>query len=117
MNFRALDSNGDWTFGNGVQNYLVEADAINVDIATALKTFLNECFFALNFGVDWWNLIGSKNQQGIILQCRTMIVSRYGVVKINEVQVILDRVTRKLSISYNVDTIYSRGVSNTVTVP
>lgn len=117
MIFRALDANGDWTFGNGVQNYLTAEDAINADIRTGLRTFLNECFFALNFGVDWWNLLGSKNQQGILLQCRSMIVSRYGVTRINAVNVTLDRTTRKMSLSYNVDTIYSRGVSSTLLIP
>lgn len=115
MSFRALDSNGDWVFGNGRQSYFVAEDAINADIATALKVFVGECFFALNAGVDWWNLLGGKDEQGIILGCRKVIASRAGVARINSVTATLDRGSRKLSVTYNIDTIYSRNVVNTVT--
>lgn len=117
MSFRALDTNGDWTFGNGVQNYLVGVSAIAADISTALKVFLGECFFATTFGVDWWNLIGSKDQLSIIVQCRQIIASRDGVVKINSVSAALDRTTRQLSVTFNIDTIYSRNSTSTVAVP
>lgn len=116
MSFRALDSTGDWQFGAGLQSYFVDERAINADIATALKVFLGECFFALDAGVDWWNLIGGKDEQGIILQCRTVISQREGVVRINSVVANLDRATRKMSVMYNVDTIYSQSISNSVTV-
>lgn len=112
MIFRALDSKGDWQFGAGLQSYFVDGDAINADIATALRVFLGECWFALNAGVDWWNLIGSKDEQGIILQCRTVIAGRYGVVRINSVTASL--INRKLHLTYNVDTIFSQNVVNTV---
>jgi hypothetical protein len=115
MSFRALTSSGDWTFGNGVQNYLIDEDAINADIATALRLFLGECFFALDSGVDWWNLIGSHDEQNIILQCRKVIASRAGVARINTVYANLTRSTRQLSVTYNIDTIYSRSIVNTVT--
>lgn len=116
MTFRALDSNGDWQLGAGRQSYFAEEKAINADIATALRVFLGECFFALDAGVDWWNLIGSKDEQGIILQCRSVIAQREGVARINSVTASLNRGTRALSVTYNVDTIYSQSIANTVTV-
>lgn len=115
MSFRALDSNGDWTIGNGLQNYLVEEAAISADINTALRVFLGECFFALEAGVDWWNLIGSKDEAGIILQCRQVIANRTGVVRINSVTTTLTR-DRSLFVTYDVDTIFTRRIINTVTV-
>lgn len=117
MSFRALDSSSDWQFGAGLQSYFTDERAINADISTALKVFLGECFFALDAGVDWWNLIGGKDEQGIILQCRTVIAQRAGVARINSVTASLDRSTRKLTVTYNVDTIYSQSISNSVTVP
>jgi hypothetical protein len=116
MIFRNLDINGDWTLGNGIQNYAVEQAAISLDIDTALQVFLGECFFDIGAGVDWWNLIGSKDQVSILLQCRQVISSREGVTKINSVEAFLDRTTRRLSISYNIDTIYSRNSTSTVSV-
>ena len=117
MNFRALDSAGDWTFGNGVQNYLTDNSAIAADISTALQVFLGECFIATNFGVDWWNLIGSKDEAGVILQCRQIIVGRVGVTKINSVVATLDRTTRRLVVTYSIDTIFSHNLSNSVSAP
>lgn len=119
MSIRAIDVvTGDWTFGQGRQNYLTGAAEINQDIATALKVFLGECFFDTSFGVDWFNLIGGRAQaaQAIILQCRTVISKRSGVTKINSVTASLDAHTRRLSISYNVSTVYSLQTVNTVTV-
>lgn len=116
MKFRALTSQGDWQLGTGVQSYFTDEDAIAADIGTALKVFLGECFFALNAGVDWWNLIGSKDEQGIILQCRTVISQREGVARINSVTASLERGQRRLTVSYDVDTIYSQRIVNSVSV-
>lgn len=117
MSVRAIDKiNGDWTFGQGRQNYLTGAAEIAQDIGTALKVFLGECFFATDFGVDWWNLIGSKDRQGIILQCREVIAARPGVTKINRVDAALDSRTRRLVVTYNVSTVYSLQAGDSVTV-
>lgn len=117
MSLRAIDPvAGDWTFGQGRQNYLTGAAEINQDIATALKVFLAECFFDTSFGVDWFNLIGGKNAAAIILQCRTLISQRRGVTKINKVDAFLDARTRGLSVTYNVSTVYSLQTINTVAV-
>ena len=117
MNFRNLTSTGDWTFGNGVQNYATGLNAINLDIKTALQVFLGECFFATSDGVDWWNLLGGKDQTNLLLQCRQVISSRNGVTNINSVSASLDRPSRRLSIVYDIDTIYSTNSTGTVTVP
>jgi hypothetical protein len=114
---RALDSSGDWTFGQGRQNYLRNADAVALNIATRLRSFLNDCFWATDFGVDWWNLLGTKNpvaQQNIILQTRAMIADSFGVVRINSVVAETDRSTRRLTIRYNVDTIFTRNLTGDV---
>lgn len=117
MSLRAIDAvTGDWTFGQGRQNYLSGAAEINQDIATALKVFLGECFFDTSFGVDWFNLLGGKSASAIVLQCRTVISRRRGVTKINSVTASLDTRSRRLSITYNVSTVYSLQTVNTVTV-
>ena len=115
MKFRAIDASNDWAFGSGVQSYLTGEAAIEADIKTALLVFLGECFFALQAGVDWWNLTGGKNpaaQAGIILQCRTVILGRSGVVAVNSVTPTL--VGRRLSVAYNINTIYSKSVTGSV---
>lgn len=121
MSVRAIDgiaaaNPGDWTFGQGQQNYLTGEAEINQDIATALKVFLGECFFDVSFGVDWWNLIGGNREKSIILQCRRVIAARAGVTKITSVFAALDANSRALRISYNVSTVFSLQTVNTVTI-
>lgn len=115
MKTRALDSEGDWVFGQGRGSYFVGIDEIIQDIETALQIYLNECFWRMDFGVDWFNLIGAKApiaQQNIIIQCRQMIASRWGVTKINRVDVTFTDYRRFLSIVYDISTIYGQ-TSNT----
>lgn len=112
MKIRALDTSGDWVFGQGKGSYLTGLDAIIQDIDTALHIFLGECFWAMNFGVDWFNLIGAKApqaQQNIILQCREVISTREGVTRINSVNVTFENFRRSLSITYDISTVYGRG--------
>lgn len=120
MIFRALDANGDWQYGQGIQSFLTAENAIALNIQTALYCFLNDAFWAMDFGVDWWNLLGAKGanaQQNIILQTRAIIANCYGVVKINSVFASLDSATRKLRLSYNIDTNYSQSQSGSVLLP
>ena len=120
MIFRGIDGTGDWQFGNGVGSYFTNAAAINANIRTALMVFLGECFFNLNAGVDWWNLLGGKNpaaQAGIILQCRTIISASYGVVRINSVTPQLNTRTRRLTVTYDINTIFTRNLTGSVNLP
>ncbi len=117
MIFRALTPTKDWTFGQGVQCYLHDQPAIELNIETRLKCFLADCFWATDFGIDWWNLLGTRNptaQANILIAVRTMIANSYGVVRINSVTADTDRTTRKLTLRWNIDTIFSRGTTGTV---
>jgi hypothetical protein len=102
---RALDLNGDWTFGQGINNYKRNQDALAQDIGSNLASFLNDCFFDTTSGIDWWNLIGSKDQTGLNLAISTTILNTVGVTGINQVSVSLDN-SRHFSVSYKVQSIY-----------
>ena len=118
MTFRNLDPSGDWTFGQGRQNYLRDQDAVKLNIATRLRSFLNDCFWDLQAGVDWWNLLGVRNpaaQTNIIIQTRSVLGNSYGVVRINSVTASTDHTTRRLTVRYDVDTIFTRNLVGTVT--
>jgi hypothetical protein len=118
MIIRSLTDSLDWTFGNGIQDFLFAEAAIEENIQTRLMSFLNDCFFAMQFGVDWWNLIGARNpiaQQQIIIQTRQMIIQSFGVVRINSVNATFNANTRALQVDYNIDTVYTRNVTGSVT--
>lgn len=117
MIFRSIDGSGDWNFGQGRNSYFTAEAAINANIKTRLLIFLGEVFWSLQSGVDWLNLIGAKNpgaQASIILQCRTVIVESYGVVQVRSVLPVYTPGTRDLTVTYTIDTIYSRGVVGTL---
>ena len=117
MIIRSIDGMGDWNFGKGIQSYNFNQNAISENIQTRLLSFLNDCWFDMNAGIDWLRLLGSKNtQQEIELSVRAMLLQSYGVIKVNGIDLTLDRTSRRISIQYNVDTIFSTGVVNTVGV-
>lgn len=118
--FRAIAASNDWAFGQGRGSYFRDQSAVMADIKTSLLFFLNDFFAAMNVGVDWWNLLGGKNpaaQNGILLQTRQAIIGVEGVVRINSVVTQMDSVNRRLTLLYNVDTIFSRGVIGSVATP
>jgi hypothetical protein len=110
-------SNGDWLFGQGLSNYTTLNNAIALNIQTALNTFLNDAFWYTNFGIDWINLLGNKNTESAILaQTRNIIANCYGVININSVAYSLDNATRRLTLTYNISTIYTTSVSSATTI-
>ena len=120
MIFRDLDSDGDWAFGNGRNSYARNDRAIQLNVRTALMTFLREIFWQTDFGVDWWNLNGGKNpaaQAGIILQTRTVIINAEGVVRINSVDATMNARTRALALSYSIDTTFTRNLRDSISIP
>lgn len=119
MIHRNLDSSGDWTFGHGRQDMLRDADAIAMNLKTRLRFFRGDCFWRMDFGVDWWNLLGVKSSAAagnIVLQCRAMIATSYGVVRIDRVSSSTNAQTRALSVQYDVDTVFSRRIRNAVVI-
>lgn len=115
MIIRALDADGDIQFGKGVQSYLTGNDAIAENIKTRLLFVKNDCFFAMSSGIDWMRLLQQKGtQKEIELTCRAVILASYGVVKVNSLSISVTG--RKLSITYNIDTIFSPGYAATVGV-
>ena len=102
MRIRAIDTSGDWTFGHGKQNYKQASDAIAQDVQTKLLEFVNDAFWNPSAGIEWINLMQSKNKQNqIALSCRAVMLKAEGVVRVNQVSVAYSAETRGLVISYN----------------
>lgn len=116
MIIRALDGDHDWLFGKGKQSYLYQNNAIAENIQTRLLEFLNDCFFNLQAGIDWIRLLSQKNTRNeIVLSVRSVILKSEGVVQV----VSLDAnvlTNRELTLSFTIDTIYTRQFSQTVQI-
>ena len=112
MILRALSPTGDWTFGQGKQNYLSSQKAINQNIQTRLLEFLNNAFWNMNAGIDWTRLLGTPGtKQELTLTCRAIILQSYGVNSVNSIDSVYYGNTRNIILSYNINTIYTQNSS------
>ena len=115
MIFRELDSNNDWQFGRGLQNMTRQNQAIGLNIKTRIQSWVGDCFFDLQAGIDWWNRLGSKNQRSLLeLDLRRIILQSEGVTGLVEFQT--NVVGRRFSASYTVTILSSQEFQDTLEV-
>lgn len=107
MRVRALSGTGDWLFGKGQNDFLVNNAAVVQNIGTRLKSFLGDCFFDLGAGIDWFTFLGSKDQIGLNLAVSAVILNTENVTGIKQLSIVLNRTTRKITISYQAVSTYS----------
>lgn len=107
MKIRKVDENNDWTFGKGLSSYARNEEAIEQNIKGRLLSWVNDCFFDLQAGVDWKSRLDVGQQQALEEECRAVILQSFGVVGVNSVDAVFDGATRLLRIEYNVSTIFS----------
>lgn len=114
MIFRNLDASHDWQFGHGLSNYITDDAAIGLNIETRILSWVNDCFFDLNAGIDWLNRLGATNQRTLLeTDLRRIILQSYGVVGITAFSSNLS--SRAFAASYAVDTIFGTNYKNTLT--
>jgi hypothetical protein len=63
MRVRALDSNWDFKFGRSRQDYASESLATAYDVKQKILCWYNDCFFDMQSGIDYKNLLGNKNSK------------------------------------------------------
>ena len=51
---RIVDQAGDWTFGNGRNNYATGRDGLAQSLSTRLKCIVNDWFLNFDFGIDYF---------------------------------------------------------------
>lgn len=106
MIVRQVDINGDFTFGQGLNNYVRNSSAVMQNISTRLRSVLYDCFFDTQNGVDWFNLLGQKDETALNLALAAAILNTDGVTKLINLAVTRDA-ARKVTVSYQVQTQYS----------
>lgn len=107
---RALDKNGDWTFGGSLSSYKIRQEAILQNLQTRLKEWKFDCFFALNSGVDYNNRLSKTNQKPLLDQeVKKIIVSTKGVLQLNSFESSVE--SRRYSANFNVTTVYSSNIN------
>ena len=96
---RGVDNNNDWLFGKGKNDYKSNNNAVAQNIKTRLQSFLGDCFFDLNAGIDWFNLLGSKQQLSLKLSVSATILNTAEVKEIIEVSTSLSQ-DRTITLTY-----------------
>lgn len=104
--FRSLVAD-DWDFGNGLGSYVTEQQEIALNVKTRVMSFLGDCFFATDEGIDWWNLLDYRYQDRLENAVQEVIKNTPGVTAINSVDVLMGA-NRKIRLQYDIQTIYSK---------
>ncbi len=106
MIIRATDENRDWLFGNGLQDYRRDVDGLGQSIASRLRSWKLNCFFAPEDGVDWNNLLDIGTKVFLDQDIQRVMLQTGGVVRMRTYESTLDRGSRDLSVESVLDTIY-----------
>ncbi len=113
MTFRNLDDNHDWTFGAGQNNYVQNEQEIRLNIETRLLSFLGDCFFDTDEGIDWLHLLDRNKLEKLEYAVQDVIIKTAGVTGINSVDAVLGA-NRKLTLSYDIQTIFSQSYTGEI---
>ena len=110
MRYRRQDENGDYTFGNGLNNFHIDnVDAVAQAIDTRLKLWVGEWFADVSDGTGWSQAILGKHSQNLYeLTLRQRVLDTQGVISIQEFQSALDPNTRSLVVTMVVETVYGQ---------
>ncbi len=116
MKIRNLTAGGDFTFGKGLQSYLTGEAAIGEDIKTWLLLWTGNCFWSLQSGINYRQLLDKGQKARLLSALQGGILGRSGVMGINQLSASLDEQTRQLTVTYDVQTIYTNSFKNSVVV-
>lgn len=105
MKVRALDINGDWTFGKGKSNYLSGTLAVAQIVQTRLYMIQGDCFWDPDGWVDWFRLLGTNQRKGLLYSIRAVIMNSPGVDRLNDLGIQVDR-NRRSTLNYDLTTVY-----------
>lgn len=116
IKMRNIDGNGDWCFGNNLQDYGDNLVSTKNNIKTRLQSVKYDCFFDLTSGIDWFNILGNRGQYAkevIEINVRLCILQSLYVTEIIDLKVIQHE-DRSLNLEYTINTIFGQIKDNTV---
>lgn len=105
---RKQDSSGDYTFGNGLQNFWINTpEAVAQAVQTSLLLWLGEWFLNIDEGTPYMeSILGKHTQTQADLAFQDRILSVQGVSNIASYQSIVDSRSRTFSLTCTLNTIY-----------
>lgn len=114
MRNRKLDENGDYSFGQNVNNFYIDIPETVVQaVVTRLQLWESEWFLDLREGTPYLNgIIGKYTTETIDQLVRTRILETKGVSEITFYESIFDADLRKITLNVTISTIYGAGLLN-----
>lgn len=114
MRYRKLSSDGDYVFGSGKNDFLVNSpEAVAQAILTRLKLWLGEWFADTSDGTGWnQSIVGKQSKNLYELTLHQRVLETPGVKSIVDFQSALDPETRRLTVSMTVNTIFGEASLN-----
>lgn len=108
MRYRALDANGDMTFGQGSADFLINSpECVAQAVLTGLKLWQGEFFLDTSAGMPWsTEVLGYNTQQLYDDAIKSQVLSTQGVTGITSYNSSLNTETRMLSVEIGVQTAY-----------
>lgn len=105
MRYRTLDANGDYTWGQAGQNFLVNSPAaVAQAISTRLKLIAGEWFLDQTAGTPYDQILGAGTESTRDLAVQTVILETQGVNEIIYYASYLDPSTRQFTVAATVNT-------------
>jgi hypothetical protein len=122
MRYRALDPNGDYSWGHNLADFLVDRpEAVAQAILTRLKLWTGEWFLDLTAGTAWQPNVPTPGTPGVVgvqsanaardIILRNRILGTQGVLSLIDYQSRVDPIARRFYVFATVDTIYGEPVT------
>lgn len=109
MRFRTLDGNWDWNFGRGLSDYSDEAISIAYDVKSKILSWYGDCFFDADAGIDWKNILGTKDQKETLdLSIKRIILEEENVTELTFFESSI--IDRKYTCTARFKTIYNETI-------
>lgn len=108
MRYRKLSPDGDYTFGSSEKDFLIDVpEAVGQSVMTRLLLWFGEWFLDTNEGTPYMQgVIGKKTKMQADLTLQSRVLDGFGVANIENYESTINPDTRKLSLSFDVSTIY-----------
>jgi hypothetical protein len=118
MRVSAIDIDGDWTFGRGFANYKKDSSAISQSVVTRLRSFTDDWFLNVSAGVDWFNLLGSRNNETRVLRAieRTVLQTN-GVIRIDRLRIVKRDQDRRVTINLTYTDVFNQSTADILELP
>ncbi|CAM8583475.1 TPA: hypothetical protein LVM72_006064 [Klebsiella michiganensis] len=108
MRYRREDDDGDYTFGQGDDTWLVNSpEAVAQAIKTRFLLWYGQWFLDTTAGTPWiQSVLGKQNPDTYNLAIRKRILETQGVSSITAFNTTVDGTTRRVTFTATVETIY-----------